>query len=118
MTSALKTHTTNTERHAGLILGWQSSHTSENTRRAYGRDLGQYLGWLDGIGLDPDTGDRVAGLDVLAVRRPVVDAYRLALVSGQLSPQDRPPTASTVARKLSAVSSFYAYAVGAGWLEA
>jgi integrase/recombinase XerD len=121
MTSALDTPaspTANADRHAALILGWQSSHTSDNTRRAYGRDLGQYLGWLDGIGLDPDTGERVAGLDVLAVKRNAVDAYRLALVGGDLSPGGKAPSAATVARKLSAVSSFYAYAVSAGTLDA
>lgn len=100
--------TTNAERHHPLITGWLSSHTSENTRRAYGRDLGQYLGWLDGIEVDPDTGERVTGLDVLAVRRPVVDAYRVSLAGA----------ASTVARKLSTVSSFYAYTVQEGKLDA
>ncbi|MGP5397392.1 tyrosine-type recombinase/integrase [Arthrobacter rhombi] len=86
----------NGERCAALVAAWLLSLTSENTRRAYRRDLDQYMSWMDD-----------AGADALTVRRPMVDAYRLSLTG---SP-------STVARKLAAVSSFYGYALDAGTVE-
>ncbi len=64
------------------------------TRDAYGRDLTDWFGFLDELGVAP-----------LAVSRVHVDAYarRLAEV------EERTP--ATVARRLSAVSGFYTYAV-------
>ncbi|MGP9618439.1 tyrosine-type recombinase/integrase [Arthrobacter sp. AOP36-A1-22] len=102
MTSALDTTdptTDNADRHAALIAGWALSLGSPNTRRAYGRDLGSYLGWLDR-----------SALDLLTVSRVHVDAYREHL--GSIT-EPRALSAATVARKLSALSGFYAYAVSA-----
>lgn len=94
----------NAVRHAGLIAGWALSLGSENTLRAYGRDLGVYLEWLDR-----------SALDLLTIGRVHVDAYREHLAG---APEPSTPSAATVARKLSALSGFYAYAVSAGALEA
>lgn len=76
--------------HAELIGGWLASLTSENTRRAYRRDLAGWLSWLS-----------VAGIDLLQARRVHLDTWRATLRGAE----------STRARKLSAVSSFYAYAL-------
>lgn len=107
MTSALETAgpaTGNAVRHAGLIAGWALSLASPHTRRAYGRDLGAYLDWLDR-----------SALDLLEVGRVHVDAYREHL-AGIADP--RTLSAATVARKLSALSGFYAYAVTDGVIAA
>lgn len=87
----------NAERHAALIVAWELSLRSPNTRRAYDLNLRQYMDWLDTL-----------GADLLTAKRPIVDAYRGSLAGA----------ASTVARKLSAVSSFYAYAVSAEAISA
>lgn len=76
--------------HAALIGGWLASLTSENTRRAYRRDLANWLSWLT-----------LSDIDLLDARRVHVDTYRATLAGA----------GSTQARKLSAVSSFYSYAL-------
>ncbi|WP_436771016.1 tyrosine-type recombinase/integrase [Yinghuangia sp. YIM S09857] len=81
-----------------LALGFLLSHHG-NTRAAYTRDLAAYGVWCAGV-----------GLDVLAARRVHVDAYVEHLVREGAA-------ASTVVRRLSAVSGFYAYAVDEGALD-
>ena len=80
-----------------LVAAWLLGYDSERTRRAYARDLADWLGFC-----------RLHGLEPLAALRAHVDAYarELGEVRGQ-SP-------ATVARRLSALASFYAYAVGEG----
>lgn len=81
--------TSNAQRHAGLRGAWLLSLTSDNTRRAYARDLDSYFSFLDS-----------GAVDTLAAERKHVDLWRETL--------DGAP--SSVARRLSAVSSFYSYA--------
>jgi integrase/recombinase XerD len=76
-----------------LAVAWLLGYSSERTRRAYRRDLEHFTAWCAEHELDP-----------LAVRRPHVDAYARTLTDAGIA-------ASTVARRLSALSSFYAYAV-------
>lgn len=80
-----------------LVASWLVSLESENTRTAYAKNLKDFMQWLD---LDR--------LDLLTVSRVHVDAYRQSL-SG---------AASTVARKLAALSSFYGYAMDEAGLTA
>lgn len=77
-----------------LVAAWLLSYDSANTRKNYGRDLTQWFAWCTEHGLDP-----------LAARRAHVDAYARHL--GEV--QGRSP--ATVARRLSSLSSFYAYAL-------
>lgn len=83
----------NAQRHASLAGAWLVSLTSENTRRAYRRDLEGFFAFLDG-----------GELDALDVQRRHVDLWRETLAGAPTS----------VARRLSAVSSFYKYASGEG----
>jgi integrase/recombinase XerD len=80
----------NADEHAGLIAGWQLAQSSPHTLRAYSLNLADFCSWLD-----------AHSLDLLQVRRVHVDGYRHTLTGA--------PT--TVARTLSAISSFYRYAV-------
>ncbi|WP_284228857.1 tyrosine-type recombinase/integrase [Arenivirga flava] len=86
--------TSNTTRHGALAGAWLASLTSDNTRRAYRRDLTAFLEFLDGH-----------GVDLFAAERPHVDLYRLSIEE---------QSAATVARKLSALSAFYRYAQDEG----
>jgi integrase/recombinase XerD len=79
----------NAHRHVGLLRDWMDSLASENTKRAYSRNLADYSAWLD-----------AHGLDLLTATWPDVDRYRATLTG----------VPATVARKLAAVSSFYRYA--------
>lgn len=85
-----------------LAGAWLASLRSSNTRDAYRADLDAWLAFLAGH-----------DLDALAVSRPVVDAWRLAMETEPNPRTGRPLAASTVARRLAAVSSFYEYAVDA-----
>lgn len=76
-----------------LAVAWLLGYANERTRRAYRRDLEHFVAWCQAQDLDP-----------LAVRRPHVDAYAQACTADGLAP-------SSLARRLSALSSFYAYAV-------
>lgn len=76
---------TNAERHAGLAGEWLVSLSSENTRRAFCRDLHELFAFLD-------SGD----VDALAAQRRHVDLWRVTLAGA----------ASTTACKLAAASSF------------
>lgn len=82
-----------------LVTRWLLSLRTANTRTAYRADLGRWLEWCHGRGLDP-----------LTVRRGEVDAW------ARLLEQQYRPT--TVARRLATVASFYKYAVEMGTLEA
>ena len=44
--------TSNAERHASLIAGWQLAQNSPHTLRAYTLNLAGFCTWLDGHGLD------------------------------------------------------------------
>jgi len=91
-----------------LVLAWLASKRSEHTRRAYGRDLGilpqvrpsrapSWLAWCSAVGVDP----------VTEVTEDHVTLYARALDSAGLSP-------SSAARKLSAVTGWYAWLVRRG----
>lgn len=80
----------------GLAGRWLASLGTENTRQAYRRDLTDFVGWCADKGGDP-----------LDAERAALDVYRLDLEQRGLRP-------STVARRLSALSSFYRYALDAG----
>jgi site-specific recombinase XerD len=75
---------------AAFLLSYSVSHT----RRAYATDLGEWFSFCNAISLDP-----------LAASRAHVDAWarKLAEIDGR--------TPATVARKLTAISGFYRYAV-------
>jgi integrase/recombinase XerD len=79
------------EREQLLAAAWLASLRSPRTRRAYAGDLGGWLSWL---------GER--GTDVLSAGRVHADLW----VAGQL---ERGAEASSVRRRLSALSSFYRY---------
>lgn len=73
---------------------------SEHTRDAYRRDIGGWLTWCAGRGLDPL---RANFLDV--------NAYGRELESTPAVRSGRPLTPATVARRLSALSSWYDFLV-------
>ncbi|NUU26299.1 MAG: tyrosine-type recombinase/integrase [Streptomycetaceae bacterium] len=81
-----------------LALAFLLSHHG-NTRAAYTRDLADFGQWCAGV-----------DVEVLAVRRVHVDAYVEHLVREGAAP-------STVVRRLSAVSGFFAYAVDEGAVD-
>lgn len=82
----------NQHRHGPIIAAWKLAQTSPHTLRAYSRHMAGYCGWLD-----------ARGLDLLTVKRPVIDGYRHTLAGAP----------ATVAAKLAALSSFYRYALSA-----
>ncbi|MEZ3156679.1 tyrosine-type recombinase/integrase [Microbacterium sp. BWR-S6Y] len=95
--TAVSTHaSTNAERHGSLAGEWLVSLTSENTRRAYRRDLHELFAFLD-------SGD----VDALQAERRHIDLWRTTLTGA----------ASTTARKLAAVSSFYTYALSGSYVR-
>jgi integrase/recombinase XerD len=88
-----------------LTFAWlaEAQMESAHTARGYFRDLAAYLGWCDRQGLDP-----------LTARATDLGQYRVALqraTVGGSGRQPRAPAPSTVARRLSAVSSWYRYLV-------
>lgn len=91
-----------------LISAWLGSFAeSPDTRAAYGRDLGEYLEWCARRGLDP-----------LLVRLPEVQMYATELAATINPRTGRAYAASTRARKLAAVSSWYTFLVRAGAIDA
>jgi site-specific recombinase XerD len=82
----------NQHRHGHIIAAWKLAQSSPHTLRAYSRSMAGYCSWLD-----------ARGLDLLSVKRPIVDGYRHSLTGAP----------ATVAAKLAALSSFYRYAVSA-----
>ncbi|MBD1542248.1 tyrosine-type recombinase/integrase [Arthrobacter sp. IA7] len=83
----------NEQRHGHVIAAWKLAQNSPHTLRAYSRSMTDFCSWLD-----------ARGMDLLTVKRPIIDGYRHTLAA--LSP-------ATVAAKLAALSSFYRYAVSA-----
>jgi integrase/recombinase XerD len=95
-----------------LVLAWLAGKRSEHTRKAYARDLGilpqaraarapSWLAWCAAAGTDPVTG----------VTEDHVTLYARALDAAGLS-------AATAARKLSAVSGWYAWLTRRGHIAA
>ncbi|WP_431913707.1 tyrosine-type recombinase/integrase [Micromonospora carbonacea] len=82
---------------ASVTAAWLRSRRSPHTRRAYFRDLADYLAWLDDAGLAP-----------LQATRPDVDLYLAELRDEQPS-----LSAATLNRKLASISSWYRYLVDA-----
>ncbi len=91
-----------------LVLGWLAAKRSQNTRAAYARDIGitpqgrtsraaSWLAWCHAEGVHPVTG--VTGLHVIRYARQL-DAAGLS--------------AASAARKLAAVSGWYAWLVQRG----
>lgn len=94
---ALTTHGADTVRN--LVGAWLVEFPSARTREAYLRDLETFARWLSSE----------AGVsDLLSVTRPHVALYARTLAEGG---RYKP---ATQARRLSAVSSFYGYALEAG----
>ncbi|RAY14107.1 hypothetical protein DPM19_17705 [Actinomadura craniellae] len=83
---------------APLTVLWLESLPSHATRRAYYRDLTNWLDWCRRTMLDP-----------LAARRADVDAWKALQTATGHDQVARPAKPATVARRLSAVSSWYAY---------
>lgn len=83
-----------------LAARWLASLGTANTRGAYGRDFADFATWCAAKGGNP-----------LDAERAAIDAYRLDLEAEGRSP-------ATIARRLSALASFYAYAIDAGAVEA
>ena len=81
------------------VSEWLSGFRAENTRAAYARDLAHFRKYL-----------AASGLELLSVARVHVDAYVHGFTLTGAS-------AATVARRLSAVSSFYRRMVQDGQLE-
>ena len=86
---------------AAFLLGF----TNPNTQAAYRRDLDQWFAFCSSYGLPP-----------LAARRLHVDAYVRWMIenpphSGRRPDPAAPHRPATIARKVSAVRGFYAYAV-------
>lgn len=84
---------------ASLFVAFLGSYGNEKTRSAYARDLRHFASWLEGH-----------HVGVLDVRRVHVDAYMRACEADGASP-------ATVARRLSAISGYYAYAEDEGLIE-
>jgi integrase/recombinase XerD len=87
----------NQQRHGHIIAAWQLAQTSPHTLRAYTRSMTDFCSWLD-----------ARNMDLLTVRRPVLDGYRHTLTGAP----------ATVAAKLAALSSFYRYALSADLIPA
>lgn len=82
-----------------LVMGWIASKRSVHTRRAYARDISRWLDWCAEFGSDPlDPGETTA-----------------ATWARHLEADGR--TNTTVARKLSAVSSFYDWLIRARQID-
>ncbi|MEV0704701.1 tyrosine-type recombinase/integrase [Saccharopolyspora sp. NPDC050389] len=93
---------------AALIAAWLGSFTdSVATRGAYARDLREYVEWCTRRELDP-----------LGVRLPEVQMYAAELAAATNPRTGRAFAASTRARKIAAVSSWYTFLVRAGAIDA
>jgi integrase/recombinase XerD len=93
----INSRTGNEHRHGPLIAAWQLAQSSPHTLRAYTRSMAGYCSWLD-----------ARGLDLLSVKRPIIDGYRHSLAGAP----------ATVAARLAALSSFYRYALSAELIAA
>lgn len=83
-----------------VVMAWLASLRSANTRAAYGSDLTRFREFLTAEGWPEDQ-----------VSRPVVDAFATSMEHADLSP-------ATIARRLSALASFYDYCLDAGLIAA
>ena len=88
---------------------------AENTRAAYRRDLRGWLAWC-AAPVTADDGDPLAELHPLVVQFTHVNAYARHLETSIDGRTGRPVAASTVTRKLSAISSWYTFLVNLGVL--
>lgn len=79
-----------------LVLGWLATKRSVHTRRAYASDLAEWLTWCDSRGAGP-----------LAATEALAAGWARHLEARGLA-------ASTVARRLSCVSSWYSWLVRGG----
>ncbi len=75
-----------------------SFRESEHTRRAYRRDVEDFIAWCAGRDLDPT-----------ALRRPDIDAYAANLANLPNPRTGRPLAPASLARRLAALSSWYGY---------
>ncbi len=83
-----------------------SFRESQHTRAAYQRDVQDFAAWCAAV-----------EVDLLAVRRPQLDAYAAMLANTPNRRTGRPLAPATVARRLAALSSWYGYLVDAGAAE-
>ena len=89
---------------AGHTAAWLwSFRESAHTRAAYQRDVTDFVHWC-----------ARRDLDVRVVRRADVDAYAATLTQVPSARTGRPLAPATVARRLAALSSWYAYLLDAG----
>jgi site-specific recombinase XerD len=87
-----------------LTLAWLwSFRESEHTRQAYRRDVAHFLAWCT-----------THGIVATAASRPQLDAYAAMCATERNPVTGKTPAASSVARRLSALSSWYAYLVDSG----
>jgi site-specific recombinase XerD len=83
-----------------LVLGWLATKRSVHTRRAYAGDLSAWIEWCDEHGADP-----------LAAGQVLAAGWARHLEAGGMA-------ASTVARRLSCVSSWYTWLARSGHVAA
>ncbi len=83
-----------------LVAGWLLERPSVNTRTAYAADLARLAAFLDGH-----------GVPLLAATRPQVAAWAESMRRELRADGSRRISESTIARRLSVASSFFAYAV-------
>lgn len=91
-----------------LVAAWLLSKRSANTRDAYRRDVLAFFGWVD------EWSGQLGTADVFTLQRYHLDAYREWLTTGEHLTRyhgRRSYSASTIARKLTVISSFYDYVV-------
>mgnify|MGYP001229414840 CR=1 FL=1 len=89
-----------------LVAAWLTAARTVTTRRGYLADIAAFLRWLD---------DRAPGAGLLQVTEDHLTSYRDDLATGRaragVARPGRPLAAATIARRLSSLSSLYAYAV-------
>lgn len=93
MTNDLAPLESNATALADLLTQWDRTLSSVNTRRAYSTKVNAYMEWLDGY-----------SYPALAATREHLDAYRAVL-------EEQGKSTATILATISALSSFYAYAV-------
>ncbi len=96
------------DRTRALVAAWLAEFRSDNTRRAYSRDLDRYAAFLAANGV----------ADVLDTRRAYAAAWAESMRTTVDEDGARTISESTIARRLSAVSSFLAYAADEDVVEA
>lgn len=83
------------------VAGWLLERPSENTRTAYSKDLTRFCSYFTARGTHP-----------LDATRPEIAEWAEAMRRGiDVKPNGRKSSESTIARRLSVVSSFFTYAV-------